>query len=71
MTLTLPTRSRPAPARTRRSSPAPHFVEVPTALPVSRLDRVLRNLARDHGQHAEGRIFPCPLCFDPALRMAR
>jgi hypothetical protein len=71
MTLTLPTRSRPGPARTRPSESEPHFVEVPKALPVSGLDRVLRNLAQDHPQHAEGRIFPCPLCFDPPLRMAR
>jgi hypothetical protein len=70
MTVALPTRNRPAPARTPHSSPDPRLVEVPSAMPTSRLDLVLNSLALHHGQHAEGRIFPCPLCFEPPLRVA-
>ncbi len=70
MTLALPTRTRPA-SPSRQSSPGPRIVEVAPAITISRLDRVLNDLTHNHWQHAEGPAFPCPLCFDPPLRMAR
>jgi hypothetical protein len=71
MTLALPTRARPFTTIARQSPPLPGVVDVPTTLPISRLDRVLNGLAHDHSRHAEGPIFPCPLCFDPPLRIGR
>jgi hypothetical protein len=70
MTLALPVRSRRRPAATARQA-KPFFVEEPAPMPKSRLDLVLGRLAHDHPEHGAGPIFPCPLCFDPPLQVAR
>jgi hypothetical protein len=71
MTLALRNRTRPFKVSARQSPPEPRIVEVTTPMPISGLDRVLNGMKHDHWRHAEGPIFPCPLCFDPPLLMIR
>jgi hypothetical protein len=45
-------------------TPAPsRIVEVKPSQSISRLDRVLNDLIRDHSQHTDGPVFPCLLCL--------
>jgi hypothetical protein len=70
MTLTL-TRTRAVPAPTRSDEPAPQLDEARPVPPLSALDRTLDALVRSHDRHATGPVFPCPLCFEPPLPLAR
>lgn len=47
------------------------IAELLTAMPKSGLDLAMDELAHDHGRHAAGPVFPCPLCFDPTIERTR
>jgi hypothetical protein len=52
------------PAGVRNVIPAPsRIVEVKPSQSISRLDRVLNDLIRDHALHTDGPVFPCLLCL--------
>jgi hypothetical protein len=66
--LALPKKTDAAPAPNRTT---PHLVAVPPRPRISDLDRTMQRLSAEHGQHAEGPVFPCPDCFAPALSFGR
>jgi hypothetical protein len=66
VTLLLPARLRPTATLWSRPVLA-QAIEPHVTLPMSDLDRRMSALRRDHTQHVNGPVYPCPQCFHPEL----